>query len=54
VTELISLQDDYRAWLDGLSNILADSTTAAALRAICDLDLSDLAATLPFNPARSH
>jgi len=53
VAELISLQDDYRAWLDRLPDILADSTTAAALRVICDLDLSDLAATLPFKPARS-
>jgi hypothetical protein len=54
VAEIISLQDDYRAWLDSLPGNLAESTTADALRAICALDLSGLAATLPFKLARSR
>jgi hypothetical protein len=39
VAELVTLQDDYRAWLDSLPDNLAESATADALRAICDLDL---------------
>ena len=42
VTELIALQDDYLRWLDGLPQNLEASATAEALRAICDLDLSDI------------
>jgi hypothetical protein len=42
VTELVTLQDDYRAWLDSLPENLADSATAEALQTICDLDLSEL------------
>ena len=42
VAELVELQSDYQAWLDALPPSLADSTTADALRAICDLDLSEL------------
>src|SRR5271157_492204 len=42
VAELVELQGDYQAWLDGLPPSLVDSATADALRAICDLDLSEL------------
>jgi hypothetical protein len=42
VAELVTLQDDYRAWLDSLPNNLAESVTVEALRTICDLDLSGL------------
>jgi len=42
VAELVELQGDYQAWLDALPPSLADSATADALRAICDLDLSEL------------
>ena len=42
MAELLTLQDDYRAWLDTLPPSLENSATADALRSICDLDLSDL------------
>ena len=42
VAELVELQGDYQAWLDALPPSLADSATADALRAISDLDLSEL------------
>ena len=42
VAELVELQADYQAWLDGLPESLADSTTVDALRTMCELDLSDL------------
>jgi hypothetical protein len=45
VVELVTLQDDYRAWLDSLH--LQAGATAEALRAICDLDLSDLSSVEP-------
>jgi len=47
VTELLDLQDGYRAWLDSLPDNLAESATTDALRAICDLDLSDLDSVEP-------
>jgi hypothetical protein len=47
VAELVELQTEYQAWLDSLPESLAESATAEALRAICDLDLSDLAAVEP-------
>lgn len=47
VAELVALQDDYRAWLNGLPQNLEASATAEALRAICDLDLSDIAGVEP-------
>jgi hypothetical protein len=47
VAELISLQEDYRAWLDTLPDNLAESATADALRTICDLDLSELESVDP-------
>ena len=42
VAELLELQADYQQWLDGLPESLADTLTADALRAVCDLDLSGL------------
>src|SRR5271166_1815694 len=42
VAELVELQADYQTWLDVLPENLADGATAEALRAICDLDLSQL------------
>jgi len=47
VAELLELQLSYQAWLDALPENLADSTTADALRAICDLDLSELETAEP-------
>jgi hypothetical protein len=47
VTDLVSGQDDYRAWLDTLPPSLEGSATAEALRSICDLDLSDLESVEP-------
>jgi len=41
------LQDDYLAWLDALPQNMEDSATAEALRAICDLDLSELQSIVP-------
>ena len=35
------------AWLDALPPSLQDSATAAALQAICDLDLADIQAIDP-------
>ncbi len=42
VAELVELQGDYQAWLGALPPSLTDSAMADALRAICDLDLSEL------------
>jgi hypothetical protein len=47
VAELQDLQDDYQAWLDALPQNMEDSATAEALRAICDLDLSELQSIAP-------
>jgi len=47
VAKLVSLQDEYRAWLDSLPDNLAESATAQALRAVCDLDLSELDSVEP-------
>ena len=47
VAELQDLQDDYQAWLDALPQNMEDSATAEALRAICDLDLSELESIVP-------
>ena len=52
VAELVSLQDEYRAWLDSLPDNLAESATAQALRAVCDLDLSELDSVEPPRTAR--
>jgi len=47
VAELVAIQTDCQAWLDSLPETLAHSVTAEALRAVCDLDLSDLEVVEP-------
>jgi hypothetical protein len=47
VAELFALQAEYAAWCDAMPDGLRDTTTAAALEAIVDLDLDDLAAIEP-------
>jgi hypothetical protein len=47
VTGLVKEQVEFTAWLDSLPENLQDSATAEALRAICELDLSELQAILP-------
>jgi hypothetical protein len=47
VSELIALQGQYAAWLEALPESLQDSATAEALRAIYDLDLTELQAIVP-------
>ncbi len=42
VAELLALQVDYTAWADALPDALRETTTAEALQAIVDLDLSEL------------
>ncbi len=47
VAELVTLQAEYAAWLDGLPASLEDTATAEALRAIGELDLGELQAVIP-------
>ena len=47
VAELMNQQAEYMAWLDGLPENFQDTATVDALRAICDLDLSELQAIIP-------
>ena len=47
VTELLTLQAEYAAWLDALPDSLRESATAEALQAIVDLDLDVLTAIAP-------
>jgi len=47
VAELLALQAEYMAWLDGLPASLHGSATAEALQAVADLDLDALAAIDP-------
>ena len=47
VAELAELQAQYAVWLDALPDNLMDSATADALRAVCDLDLTELQAIDP-------
>ena len=47
VAGLQALQNDYQAWLEALPENMADGATAEALRAICDLDLSELQSIVP-------
>ena len=47
VAELTNLQTQYATWLDALPSNLRESTTADALHAICDVDLTDLQAIEP-------
>ena len=44
---LVEGQVKHAAWLDSLPENLQDSATAEALRAICELDLSELQAIVP-------
>jgi len=46
-SEFADLQARYAAWLESLPESLQDSATAEALRAIADLDLSELLAIEP-------
>jgi hypothetical protein len=50
VAELVAIQRECEAWLDTLP-LGTMSATAEALRAICDLDLSDLEV---IEPPRGH
>ena len=47
VTGLVEAQAEFAVWLDSLPENLQDSATAEALRAICELDLSELQAIVP-------
>lgn len=47
VAELVTLQNEYQEWLDGLPGNLAESAVAQALRAVCDLNLSELESVEP-------
>jgi hypothetical protein len=47
VGELTKLQAEYDAWLQNLPENLQDTATAEALRAISELDLSELQAIVP-------
>jgi len=47
VAELQALQSEYQAWLEAMPQNMADSGTAEALTAICDLDLSELESVVP-------
>ncbi len=47
VAELAQLQAQYATWLEALPDSLQDGATADALRAVCDLDLTDLQAIDP-------
>jgi len=47
VAELLALQAEYMAWLDGLPASLHGGATAEALQAVADLDLEALAAVEP-------
>ena len=47
VTGLVEAHVEFAAWLESLPDNLQDSATAEALRAICDLDLSELQAIVP-------
>jgi hypothetical protein len=47
VAELTWLQAEYDAWLQNLPENLQDTATAEALRAISELDLSELQAIVP-------
>lgn len=47
VAELLTLQDEYAAWLDTMPDSLREGATAEALQAVVDLDLGELAAIEP-------
>jgi hypothetical protein len=47
IAAAVELQAEYAAWLDALPDNQQDSATAEALRAIVELDLSELQAVEP-------
>ena len=47
VATLVALQTEYAAWYDALPESLRDTTTAAALEAIAEIDLDELASIVP-------
>ena len=47
VAGLLAMQAEYAAWYDALPDSLRDTATAAALLAIVELDLDELAAIVP-------
>ena len=47
VAELAELQEEYRAWRESLPESLQESATAAALRAVTEIDLSELESVEP-------
>ena len=47
VAGLVEAQLEFITWLESLPDNLQDSTTAEALRAICEFDLSELQAIVP-------
>ena len=47
VAGLVEAQVEFMVWLESLPDNLQDSATAEALRAICELDLSELQAIVP-------
>ena len=47
VAGLLALQAEYAAWCDALPDSLRNSAIAAALQAIVDLDLDELATIEP-------
>jgi hypothetical protein len=47
ITELLTLQAEYAAWLDALPEATRDNATGEALQAIADLDLDEIAAVDP-------
>jgi hypothetical protein len=44
---VVALQTEYAAWYDALPDSLRDTPTAAALEAIAEIDLLELAAIAP-------
>jgi hypothetical protein len=47
VAGLVQAQAEYAAWLESLPDSLQQSATADALRAIVDLDLTEVQAVIP-------
>jgi hypothetical protein len=47
VAALVELQQEYQTWLESLPEGLAESPTAQALHAICDVDLAELEGVEP-------
>jgi len=47
ITELLTLQAEYPAWLDALPEATRNSATGEALQAIVELDLDEIAAIDP-------